>query len=141
MGLPFRLDRRIALVTGGASGIGEATSRVLTAAGASVHIVDLDGAMAQRLAAELPGATAHACDIADTEQVAKVFAAIPKLDILVNNAGIGHVGSIEECGPEDFDRLYRVNVFGLYLVAKAAVPLLLSSHGSMINIASVAAGH
>ncbi len=138
MGLPFRLDGRIALVTGGASGIGEATSRVLTAAGASVHIVDLDGAMAQKLAAELPGATAHACDITNVEQVTTVFASIPKLDILVNNAGIGHVGSIEECGPDDFDRLYRVNVFGLYVVTKAAVPLLIASHGSIINLASVA---
>lgn len=138
MGLPFRLDGRVALVTGGASGIGEATSRVLTAAGASVHIVDLDGAMAQKLAAELPGATAHACDITNVEQVTTVFTSIPKLDILVNNAGIGHVGSIEECGPDDFDRLYRVNVFGLYVVTKAAVPLLIASHGSMINLASVA---
>ena len=138
MGLPFRLDGRVALVTGGASGIGEATSRVLTAAGASVHIVDLDGAMAQKLAAELPGATAHACDITNVEQVTNVFTSIPKLDILVNNAGIGHVGSIEECGPDDFDRLYRVNVFGLYVVTKAAVPLLIASHGSMINLASVA---
>ena len=138
MGLPFRLDGRVALVTGGASGIGEATSRVLTAAGASVHIVDLDGAMAQKLAAELPGATAHACDITNVEQVTAVFTSIPKLDVLVNNAGIGHVGSIEECGPDDFDRLYRVNVFGLYVVTKAAVPLLIASHGSMINLASVA---
>ena len=138
MGLPFRLDGRVALVTGGASGIGEATSRVLTAAGASVHIVDLDGASSQKLASELPGDKAHPCDITNVEQVAAVFASIPKLDILVNNAGIGHVGSIEECGPDDFDRLYRVNVFGLYVVAKAAVPLLIASHGSMINIASVA---
>lgn len=138
MSVPFRLDGRVALVTGGASGIGEATARVLTAAGADVHIVDLDAAAAQKLAAELPGAVAHTCNIADPEQVAAVFASIPKLDILVNNAGIGHVGSIEECSPEDFDRLYRVNVFGLYLVSKAAVPLLLASHGSMINIASVA---
>lgn len=138
MTTPFRLDGRVALVTGGASGIGEATVRVLTAAGASVHILDLNGERAAKLAAELPGAAAHGCDITSPEQVAAVFASIPKLDILVNNAGIGHVGSIEECAPEDFDRLYRVNVYGLFLVAKAAVPLLLASHGSMINIASVA---
>ena len=138
MSVPFRLDGRVALVTGGASGIGEATSRVLTAAGASVHIVDLDGANAARLASELPGATAHACDITNLEQVAAVFASIPKLDVLVNNAGIGHVGSIEECAPEDFDRLYRVNIFGMYAVTKAAVPLLLASHGAMVNIGSVA---
>ena len=138
MPVPFRLDGRVALVTGGASGIGEATSRVLTNAGAAVHIVDLDGAGAQRLAAELPAATAHACDITNLEQVAAVFASIPKLDVLVNNAGIGHVGSIEECGPEDFDRLYRVNIFGMYAVTKAAVPLLLASHGAIVNIGSVA---
>lgn len=138
MTVPFRLDGRVAMVTGGASGIGEATVRVLTNAGAAVHIVDLDGANAQRLAKELPTATAHTCDITNVAEVNAVFASIPKLDVLVNNAGIGHVGSIEECSPEDFDRLYRVNIFGMYAVTKAAVPLLLASSGAMVNIASVA---
>ena len=135
---PFKLNGRCAIVTGGASGIGEATSRVLTAAGASVTIFDVDGARAEALAAELPGASFEACDITSEEQVKTAFSKICNLDILVNNAGIGHVGGVEECELADFERLYRVNVQGVFLMTKFAVPLLKSSHGSIVNIASVA---
>lgn len=135
---PFKLNGRCAIVTGGASGIGEATSRVLTAAGASVTIFDVDGARAEALAAELPGASFVACDITSEEQVKTAFSKIGKLDILVNNAGIGHVGGVEECELADFERLYRVNVQGVFLMTRFAVPLLKSSHGSIVNIASVA---
>ncbi|HUQ93737.1 MAG TPA: SDR family oxidoreductase [Bryobacteraceae bacterium] len=136
--LPFRLDRKIALITGGASGIGEATSRALTNAGASVIIADLNLAAADKLAAELPGSRAIQCDITDPDSVGKLFALVPHLDILINNAGIGHVGTIEETSLDDFQRLFRVNVEGLFLVTKAAVPLLIASSGSMVNIGSVA---
>ncbi|MCP5118178.1 MAG: SDR family NAD(P)-dependent oxidoreductase, partial [bacterium] len=105
MSTPFRLDGRKALVTGGASGIGEATCRVLTDAGASLLIMDLDRSRAESLAGELPGASAVICDIANEAQVKETFAAIPALDILVNNAGIGMVGGIEETGLADFQRL------------------------------------
>ena len=135
---PFKLNGRCAIVTGGASGIGEATSRVLTAAGASVIIFDVDGARAEALAAELPGASFEACDITSEEQVKSAFSKIGNLDILVNNAGIGHVGGVEECELADFERLYRVNVQGVFLMTKHAVPLLKASHGSIVNIASVA---
>jgi len=135
----FKLNGRRAIVTGGASGIGEATSRVLTAAGASVIIFDIDTARAEALAAELPGASVESCDITNEEAVKGAFAKLDKLDILVNNAGIGHVGGIEDCELADFERLYRVNVQGVFLMAKYAVPLLKASHGSMVNIASVAA--
>ena len=134
----FNLNGRRAIVTGGASGIGEATSRVLTAAGASVIVFDVDAARAEALAAELPGASFEACDITSEEQVKSAFAKIGKLDILVNNAGIGHVGGVEECELADFERLYRVNVQGVYLMTRCAVPLLKASHGSIVNIASVA---
>ena len=138
MNQSFKLNGRRAIVTGGASGIGEATSRVLTAAGASVIIFDIDAARAQALAAELPGASFEACDITNEDAVKAAFAKLDKLDILVNNAGIGHVGGIEDCELADFERLYRVNVQGVFLMSKYAVPLLKASHGSMVNIASVA---
>jgi len=135
---PFRLDSRRALVTGGASGIGEATCRALTAAGATVTIVDLDRARAESLAAQLPGAAALSCDIADEADVASALGDIAALDILVNNAGIGLVGGIEETGAADFDRLYRVNVAGTFLVTRALLPKLLASAGCVVNIGSVA---
>jgi NAD(P)-dependent dehydrogenase (short-subunit alcohol dehydrogenase family) len=136
---PFRVDGRIALVTGGASGIGEKTSRILAEAGAQVLIVDLNQEAAQKLAAELPNnARGLGCDITDARTVDALFSSIGKLDILVNNAGIGLVGNIEETAQDDFQRLLRVNVEGLYLVTKAALPLIVQSHGSIVNIGSVA---
>jgi len=142
MSIPFRLDGRIALVTGGASGIGEQTSRILTAAGASVIIVDIDRAKAEALAAELPGASVRIFDITNEAAVRDGIAGIEKLDILVNNAGIGLVGGCEETEAEDFDRIFRVNVRGLYLVTKFCLPLLRDSGrqipGSIVNIGSVA---
>ena len=139
MSAPFRLDGRRALVTGGASGIGEATCRALTAAGAAVTIVDLDRARAESLAAQLPGASALIFDIADETAVAAALPPVAGLDILVNNAGIGLVGSIEETETTDFRRLQRVNVEGTYIVTRALMPKLLASPcGSVVNIGSVA---
>ncbi len=138
MNTPFRLDGRRALVTGGASGIGEATCRVLAAAGATVAVADLDRSRAAALAAELPCAEPLILDITDEAAVGAAFAALPGLDILVNNAGIGMVGNVEETGQADFQRLFRVNVEGAYLVTRAAMPLLVASHGSIVNIGSVA---
>ena len=137
MTTPFRLDGRIALVTGGASGIGEATCRVLTGAGASVIIADVDRARADSLAAELPGARPLIVDITDEAAVKQAYEGIPRLDILVNNAGIGLVGSIEETALADFQRLFKVNVEGLFLMTKYALPLIKASHGSIVNIGSV----
>lgn len=134
----FRLDGRKALVTGGASGIGEATARVLTGAGASVTIMDIDAGRAERLAGDLPGSSVLCCDISDPAAVDAAVRSLAGLEILVNNAGIGLVGGIEETAHEDFQRLFRVNVEGLYLVTKAAMPLLLAAHGAIVNIGSVA---
>ncbi len=134
----FRLDGRKALVTGGASGIGEATARVLTGAGAAVTIMDIDGGRAERLAGELAGLSVLICDITDEAAVNAAVGSLESLDILVNNAGIGLVGGIEETAHEDFQRLFRVNVEGLYLVTKAALPLLLGAKGTIVNIGSVA---
>lgn len=139
MSTPFRLDGRTALVTGGASGIGEATSRAFAAAGASVIIADLNGPAAKKLASELPdNACGVQCDITDPGSVSAVFGSLTKLDILVNNAGIGLVGGIEDTALDDFQRLFRVNVEGMFLVTKAAIPLLTAAGGTIVNIGSVA---
>jgi 2-keto-3-deoxy-L-fuconate dehydrogenase len=134
----FRLDGKVALITGGASGIGEATALAFTEAGARVVILDLDEARATQLARKCPGAKAFRCDITQEREVSQVFAQLTELDILVNNAGIGLVGSIEETSLEDFQRLFRVNVDGTFIVTRAALPLLLASRGSIVNISSVA---
>ena len=126
------------MVTGGASGIGESVCRVFSAAGAEVLIVDIDAPRAKALAAELPGARALVCDITDEAAVTKLFSNVLKLDILVNNAGIGLVGGIEQTELGDFQRLFRVNVEGTFLVTRASMPLLTASHGSIVNIGSVA---
>ena len=142
---PFRLDGRHALITGGASGIGEATVKELARAGASVWIADINHAAAEALAGSLEGARALALDVTDPASIEAAVARLSKLDILVNNAGVGHVGSIETTEPEDFDRIIEVNVRAVYLVTRAFLPLLLAnatlenerSIGTIVNIASV----
>jgi 2-keto-3-deoxy-L-fuconate dehydrogenase len=134
----FRLDGKTALVTGGASGIGESTVRTFAEAGATVIIVDLNENRAQELAKSLPKAEAYRCDITSEAEVRDLFQRIARLDILVNNAGIGLVGGIEETELADFQRLFRVNVEGTFLVTRAALPKLVAAHGSIVNIGSVA---
>ena len=134
----FRLDGRTALVTGGSSGIGAAVSRSFSAAGASVIVSDINEAAAQKLAAELPGARSSACDVTDESSVSAMMAGVERLDILVNCAGVGLVGGVEETELGDFQRLFRVNVEGTFLVTKHAVPKLIASGGSIVNIGSVA---
>ena len=134
----FRLDGRTALVTGGSSGIGAAISRCFSAAGASVIVSDINEAAAQKLAQELPGARSSACDVTDESSVAATVGGIERLDILVNCAGVGLVGGVEETELADFQRLFRVNVEGTFLVTKHAVPKLIASGGSIVNIGSVA---
>jgi len=138
MHLPFRIDGRKALITGGASGIGAATCRALHAAGAQVTIADVDRPGAEALSRELSGASTLILDITDESAVREAFAGIDALDILVNNAGIGMVGGVEQTELADFERLFRVNVTGTYLVTRAAMGLLLASRGSIVNIGSVA---
>lgn len=135
---PFRLDGKRALVTGGASGIGEAVCRVFAEAGAAVTIADIDRPKAESLSKELPGSAVAICDITDEDSVKDAIAGLKGLDVLVNNAGIGLVGGVEETELRDFQRLFRVNVEGAFLVTKHAIPLLITSHGNIVNIGSVA---
>ena len=139
----YRLDNRHALVTGGASGIGEATVKEFNRAGAFVWIADINVDAAEALAGKIGRAKALHLDVTNPDSIAAARAQIDSLDILVNNAGIGHVGSIEATEPEDFDRLMNVNVRGVYLVTRAFLPLLLAAQvregpiGTIVNIASV----
>jgi NAD(P)-dependent dehydrogenase (short-subunit alcohol dehydrogenase family) len=134
----FRLDGKHALVTGGASGIGQATCRELVSAGARVFVADLNLAGAAALAEELGDAEPLHMDVTQPASVAAAFEKVSNLDILVNNAGIGHVGDILRTELEDLSRLLDVNVKSMFLVTRAAFPLLLASHGSIVNIGSVA---
>jgi NAD(P)-dependent dehydrogenase (short-subunit alcohol dehydrogenase family) len=140
----FGLQGRHALVTGGASGIGEATVKELVRAGAFVWIADINVAAAEALARSIGSSNALPLDVTSPESIAAAFASLNRLDILVNNAGIGHVGSIQQTEPDDFDRLLSVNVRAVYLVTRAFLPLLLAAGetgaavGALVNIASVA---
>lgn len=135
---PFRLDGKVALVTGGASGIGAATCRELARAGATVIVADLNLPAAEALAKELPGARSVQLDVTSAASIARIAVEIEKLDILVNNAGIGLVGDIAATAEEDFDRVMRVNAYSMFLVTKAMLPKLLETRGSIVNIGSIA---
>src|SRR4029078_7558465 len=144
----FALQGKMAVVTGAGSGIGAAIARVFAGRGAHVGAVDRDEAAVIAIAAEIAGAggaaSSHRCDVsqpADVDELFRTLAAThPRGDILVNNAGIAHVGTVETTTPDDLDRLYRVNVFGVYLCAHAAVPIMLRQGGGVIlNMCSVAA--
>jgi 2-keto-3-deoxy-L-fuconate dehydrogenase len=139
----FMLSRRVAAVTGAASGIGRAIATEFVRAGAHVHCIDLDGDGVRTAALELgSAATAHQCDVSDAATVQSMFDAIAAthgVDILVNNAGVSHIGTIETTSLEDFERLFRVNVQGMYLCTRAVVGGMASrGHGVILNIASVA---
>jgi 2-keto-3-deoxy-L-fuconate dehydrogenase len=134
----FDLKGKVALITGGASGIGAATARRLAGAGASVVIADLNEQAAKALAAELPGAEGIVMDVTSTASVNAAIGELRRLNILVNNAGIGLVGGLAQTEESDFDRVMTVNATSVYLVTKAALPLLLAARGSIVNIGSVA---
>ncbi|HEY2434414.1 MAG TPA: SDR family oxidoreductase [Vicinamibacterales bacterium] len=144
----FELQGKMAVVTGAGSGIGAAIARVFAARGAQVAVVDRDEAAARQIADEIAAAggagSAHRCDVSQPAEVdalaATLAAAHARIDILVNNAGIAHVGTVETTAPDDMDRLYRVNIFGVYLCAHAIVPVMLRQGGGVIlNMCSVAA--
>jgi NAD(P)-dependent dehydrogenase (short-subunit alcohol dehydrogenase family) len=143
----FDLHGKVAVVTGAGSGIGAAIARLFARQGATVAVVDRNGDAAASTVAELASGggrgSAHTCDVSDADAVAGLFrdltAAHATLDILVNNAGIAHIGTIEQTTPEDLDRLYRVNVYGVYLCARAVIPVMLrQGRGVILNMASIA---
>ncbi len=141
----FELTGRRALVTGAGSGIGEATAVALARQGAIVYVADRDEVGGQRVAGAITasGGTAAfvTADVTDEDACAAAVARVEgegPLDILVNNAGIGHVGTITTTNGTDLDRLYAVNVRGVFNMSKAAIgPMLERSRGVIVNIASI----
>lgn len=143
----FRLDDKVAIVTGGGSGIGKAIALVFAQQGATVFILDIDEAGAHDTLEQIKGAGGHGdfkkCSVAVKEEVDATVQAIVaqtgKLNVVVNNAGIAHIGNAENTRPEDIDRLLSVNVKGVYHVLQATLPHLKKEGGAVLNMASVAA--
>jgi meso-butanediol dehydrogenase / (S,S)-butanediol dehydrogenase / diacetyl reductase len=135
-------DQRVVIVTGGGSGIGAATARLLRASG---HQVVISGRRPEplRRVAEETGAVAHPSDTADPGEVeALVEAAVSRfgrLDGLVVNAGIGRAGAVGDLSVEDWEAVVRTNLTGPFLLLRAALPHLLESAGSVVAVASVSA--
>jgi len=142
----FRLDGRNAVVTGAGSGIGRAIATTFAAQGARVFVLERDERAGAETVATITKAGGAAnvigCDVASAASVEAAFAAVDRaarVDILVNNAGIAHIGTVESTAEADFDRIYSVNVKGVYLCSQAAVKRLRASGGGVIlNLASIA---
>jgi 2-keto-3-deoxy-L-fuconate dehydrogenase len=141
------LNGKVAVVTGGASGIGKAIAAALAVHQAQVWVLDINPLAAGESAAKIKAAGGRAsslqCDVANPESVRQVFEAIADqgpIDILINSAGIAHIGTIATTTLEDFERLFRVNVQGTFLCMQAAIAVMLKqSGGVIINLASMAA--
>lgn len=139
----FQLNGKTAIVTGSGSGIGKAVALLFAKQGAEVHLIDLNeegiNTTAQEIEKENGKAVAHACDVTLQQQVKDIFNGIGSVDILVNSAGVSHIGNVETTAEADFDRLYRVNVKGVYNCLKAAVTLMKQNKsGVILNLASIA---
>ena len=139
----FSLSSQVAVITGGGSGIGKAVCLLFAQQGAEVHVVDLDEAAAAATASEISTAggkaLARPCNVTDQKSVRQVFEGIGRIDILVNSAGISHIGKADSTSEEDFDRVYNVNVKGVYNCLHAALPLMKQQkNGVILNLASIA---
>ena len=139
---PFRLDGKNAVVTGAGSGIGQAIAELYAAQGAGVWVVDRDEGAARAAVDGIRAAGGRAeavtVDVTDEAAVAGLAGALPPIDVLVNNAGIGHVGNLTGTNVADLDRLYAVNVRGVFNGCKAFAPSMMErGRGSVINMASI----
>ena len=128
------LDGRTALVTGGAGGIGLACVRALAAAGAKVHVVDIDRERTEAVAAEV-GGWAHVADLTDPGTIDTLPA---EVDVLVNNAGIQHVAPLEDFPPDVFARIQALMVTAPFLLIRHTLPSMYArGFGRIVNMSSV----
>lgn len=141
-----KLHDKTSIITGGGSGIGKAICKRFADAGSKVAILDIDMEAAEETIAEInaDGGTAafFECDVGDWQDVHTVFQTVGdhfgSLKILINNAGIAHVGNVEDTKEADFDRIYRVNVKGVFNCLHAGVLAMKGQGGVILNIASIA---
>lgn len=144
----FDLNKKIAVITGAGSGIGQAIAELFAAQKATVFLVDLNASAIEetKKAIAAKGGSAHAmtCNVADQQQVTDAFQQIiqqtGRIDILVNSAGIAHIGKLETTQTADFEKIFNVNVKGVYNAMFAAIGQMKKQGGGVIlNLASVAA--
>ena len=143
--MKFDLKGKTAIVTGGGSGIGKAISEILSEQGATVHILEMDPESALQTVKIIQQrglkAEAHKCNVTSQEEVKKIIdkiSANSKIDILINNAGIAHIGNVENTTEDDLDRIYNVNVKGVYNCIHSVIPHMKISGGVILNMASIA---
>jgi NAD(P)-dependent dehydrogenase (short-subunit alcohol dehydrogenase family) len=142
----FSLKGKTAIVTGGGSGIGKAVAELFAEREAVVHVIELNAEGAEKtiqgIKAKKQQGFAWSCNVADQQQVKQTvekIAANGKIDVLVNSAGIAHIGKIENTSEADFDRIFNVNVKGVYNTMHAVVANMKANGGGVIlNLASVA---
>ncbi len=144
----FNLQRKTAVITGGGSGIGKAIAELFASSGAEVFILELNKSSADEtvksITASSGKASAFAVNVSDQSQVKEIISSIAqkagRIDILVNSAGISHIGKLDNTLEEDFDRVYQVNIKGVYNVMHSVIHYMIQQGGGVIlNIASVAA--
>ncbi|MEP3297158.1 MAG: SDR family oxidoreductase [Pseudoruegeria sp.] len=135
------MDKKIAIITGAARGIGLATTKILIDAGWQVAMVDRDVAALQSSSENLENAKAFICDISHPEQVAEmmqdVLAAFGQINAVVNNAGVALFGPIETTSFAQWREVMATNLDGTFLVSQAAIPSLKKTKGCIVNIASI----
>jgi 2-keto-3-deoxy-L-fuconate dehydrogenase len=139
----FSLANKVAVITGGGSGIGQAAAKIFAQQGATVHIIDLNADQAvettRMITAEGGQARMHTADVSNQQQIKDIAASLSRVDILINNAGIAHIGRADNTSEEDFDRIYRVNVKGAYNCLHAVLPIMIKQKGgAILNLASIA---
>jgi 2-keto-3-deoxy-L-fuconate dehydrogenase len=142
------LEGKIVVITGAGSGIGRAVSLLYAAKGAEVHAIDLNEDALHSVVNSITHnktrykhakAIAHLCDVTNQRQLKDIFKKIGSIDILVNSAGISHIGKADTTSEEDFDRVFQVNVKGIYNCLHEAIPLMKQKGGGVIlNMASIA---